>query len=247
VEAHVLRQCLLSGICLSVFLAIASAGAFAQRAGIFVTPVPNAPFRGVVQVKRSVAEKNGTIVKLKTMRVIARDSAGRIHTEMRQLLPVWSSAAPVILSVRIYDPQTRVSTMLYPKYRMYRSMVVNRPPSTDPPGQLDATTAGASLTPSQFTKLEDLGTREMDGFEVHGARETQTLPASGGGQPVTVTDEYWYSDYLHINVVMKHSDPRTGSVTMALTKISQEEPDPALFSIPNGYKPLSMMAAKRSK
>ena len=55
----------------------------------------------------------------------------------------------------------------------------------------------------------------MDGFEVHGVRETQTLPANGGGKPVVITDEYWYSDYLHINVVMKHIDPRTGSVTMA--------------------------------
>lgn len=242
-----LRRCPVSGICIFVFLAIASVGAFAQRAEIFVTPVPNAPFRGVIQVKRSVVEKNGTIVKLKTMRMIARDGKGRIHTEMRQLLPVSSSAAPVILSVRIYDPQTRVSTMLYPKYQMYRSMVVNRPPSTDPPGELDATTAGASLPPSQFTKQEDLGTREMDGFEVHGIRETQTLPADGGGQPVVITDEYWYSDYLHLNMVVKHSDPRTGSVTMALTRVSQEEPDPSLFAIPNGYKPLSMLAAKHSK
>ncbi len=242
-----LRRCPVSGICISVFLAIASVGAFAQRAGIFVTPVPNAPFRGVVEVQRSIVQKNGTVINLKTMRIIARDSAGRIYTETRELVPASSSTAPLLLRVLIYDPQTRVSTTLFPKRQIYRSFVMNRPPSTDPPGQLDATAAGANLPPSQFTKQEDLGTREVDGLQVHGVRETQTLPASGEGQPVVVTDEYWYSDYLHLNVVVRHSDPRTGSVTTALTRVSQEEPDPSLFAIPNGYKPLSMMAAKRPK
>lgn len=242
-----LRRSLVSGVCLFVFLVIANAGAFAQRAGIFVTPVPNAPFRGVVEVQRSIVQKNGTEINLKTMRIIARDGAGRIYTETRELVPASSSTAPLLLRVLIYDPQTRVSTVLFPRRQIYRSRVVNRPPSTDPPGQLDASAAGANLPLSQFTKLEDLGTREMDGLQVHGVRETQTLPASGEGQPVVVTDEYWYSDYLHLNVVVKHSDPRTGSVTTTLTRVSQNEPDPSLFAIPNGYKPLSMMAAKRSK
>lgn len=242
-----LRRCLVSGVCLSLFLAIASAGASAQS-GIFVTPVPNAPFRGVIEVQRSFVHKNGTMTALTSMPwiwVVARDSAGRVYRETRQSPPVPSTADRV--GALIYDPQTRVSTVLYPKRQMYRSMVVSRSPSTEPPDQLDASAAGANMPPSQFTKVEDLGTREMDGLQVHGVRETQTLPASGGGQPVVVTDEYWYSDYLHLNVMVKHSDPRTGSVTTTLTQVSQEEPDPSLFAIPAGYKPLSMMRAKGSK
>lgn len=248
-----LRRCLVSGV-FSVFLAIASVGALAQAwlgaPRIFVTPVPNAPFRGVIQTQRSFAQKNGTITPLKSTSVIwvvARDSTGRVYRETRIRAPQSSNASPAPLGMLIYDPQTRFTTVLFPKQRMYRSIVVNQPPSTEPPGQLDATAAGANLPPSQFTKVEDLGTREMDGLQVHGVRETQTLPASGGGQPVVVTDEYWYSDYLHLNLMMKHSDPRTGSVTTTLTQISQEEPDPSLFAIPAGYKPLSMMRAKGSK
>jgi hypothetical protein len=52
-----------------------------------------------------------------------------------------------------------------------------------------------------------------------------------------LVDEYWYSDDLHMNVMVKHSDPRKGSVTMTLTQASRTDPDPTLFEIPDGYKP----------
>lgn len=243
-----LRRCLVSGILLSVFWVITTASAFAQRgSGIFVTPVPNAPFRGLVEVQRSFVQKDGRVISLKTAQVIARDSAGRIYEETHQLLPLSSTTAPALLRALIYDPRTRVSTALFPRRQRYRSFVVKRPPSTEPPGQLDASAAGANLPPSQFSKQEDLGTREMDGLQVHGVRDTQTIPANGGAQSVVVTDEYWYSDYLHLNVVVKHMDPRTGSVTSTVTRLSQDEPDPSLFAVPDGYKPLSMMRAKSSK
>lgn len=239
-------RCLISGICLSVSLVFAAAGALAQ---VFVTPVPNAPFQGVVEAQRSIVQKNGTMITLKTpvIQVIARDGAGRIRREVRQVSPAPSTANPVPLSVLIYDPQTRVSTVLLPKRKMYRSMVVRRPPATEPPGQMDASAAGANLPLSQFAKQEDLGTKAIDGLQVHGVRETQTIPATDGGQPVIVTDEYWYSDYLHINVVVKHNDPRTGSITNTVTQISQGEPDPSLFTVPDGYKPFSAMRAKQTK
>lgn len=240
-----LRRCLVSGICLSVFLVSAAAGAFAQR--IFVTPVPNAPFYGLVEVQRSFVRKNGTVVNLKTTRLMARDSAGRIYAEMRQLVPLSYTATPALLRVQIYDPQTRVSTALFPRLKMYRSFVVRRPPANEPPGQMAASAGGANLPLGQFSKQEDLGMKEMDGLQVHGVRVTQSIPATGGGQPVVVTNEYWYSDYLHINLVVKHSDPRTGSITTTLTQISQDDPEPSLFTIPDGYKPFSMMRAKPSK
>jgi len=243
-----LRRCLVSGVCFSVLLAFAAAGAHAQNgSGIFVTPVPNAPFRGVVEVQRSTVQKNGTVMDLKSTQVIARDSTGHVYTETRQWLPISSTAAPALLRVLMYDPQQRVTTLLFPTRQLYRKIVLYRPPPMEPPDQTDASPAGANLPPSQFSKPEDLGTKEMDGLQVHGVRETQTIPASGGGQPIVVTDEYWYSDYLHINVVVKHNDPRWGSITSTVTQISQDDPDPSLFTIPDGYKPLSAMRAKQSK
>jgi hypothetical protein len=50
-----------------------------------------------------------------------------------------------------------------------------------------------------------------------------------------VTDEYWYSEDLRINLVLKHNDPRTGSVVLTVTQISRADPDSSLFQIPDGY------------
>jgi hypothetical protein len=170
--------------------------------------------------------------------LIARDELGRIYNEGRLLVPANSSAIPPIQLVHLYDPQTRVSTTLDPQKRIFWTMTVNRPPATQPPALLYASPAGNNLPPSQYTKEEDLGTHEADGLAVHGVRETQTIPAdaSGTGKAVMITDEYWYSDDLRINTVIKHDDPRTGSVTMTVTQISQEEPDPMLFQVPQGFK-----------
>ena len=68
-------------------------------------------------------------------------------------------------------------------------------------------------------------------------RITQTLPAaeSGTGREVTVTNEYWYSEALRLNLATKHNDPRSGIVTMTVTNIDRGEPSPALFGVPADY------------
>jgi hypothetical protein len=198
---------------------------------IFVTPVPNAPFSGVINVERSIVQRDGTVVNLKTMRAIHRDSRGRIYNEYRTLLPASSSDTPQVTRVLLYDPQTRTSTTLFPPQHAYRSSTTRRPPATTPP-------VFASYGPQNgFTRDEDLGVQEMQGLAVHGVRHTQTIPAGSGGsdKDILVTDEYWYSEDLRINLVLKHNDPRTGSVTLAVTQILRAEPDSSLFQIPNGY------------
>jgi hypothetical protein len=92
---------------------------------------------------------------------------------------------------------------------------------------------------SEFTKEEDLGIHDMEGLPVHEVRETQTIPAENGGtgEEIVITDEYWYSEDLRINLIIKHSDPRTGSVTMTVTQVIRTEPDSARFEIPDVHKP----------
>lgn len=87
-------------------------------------------------------------------------------------------------------------------------------------------------------RLEDLGSAALDGIEVHGYRRTSTLGAdsTGTGKPVVVVDEYWYSEELRINLLSKHSDPRTGNLAITVTNLNRTEPDPNLFEIPQGYK-----------
>jgi hypothetical protein len=205
---------------------------------IFVTPIPNAPFSGVIKVERTIVQPDGSDASLKTTRDIHRDTQGRIYNEVRELLPASSAATPQIVRILIYDPQTRLSTLLFPRDQRFTSTTVNRPPATVPPGLLYASPTGQSLPPSEFANDEDLGIRELSGVSVHGVRETQTIPADKNetGQDVVITDEYWYCDDLRINIVVKHIDPRKGSVTLTVTQVTRTEPEAALFEIPPGYK-----------
>ena len=77
----------------------------------------------------------------------------------------------------------------------------------------------------------------MEGVDVHGTRDTQTIPAeTNGGKEITVVDEYWYSEDLRLNMLAIHKDPRTGEQTTTVTQVDRGEPDPAIFEIPSGYK-----------
>ena len=225
--------------CWALLNLAAAPGAMAQRGpDIFVTPIPNAPFSGVVTVQRSILQQNGYAANLKTIRAIGRDSEGRIHNEARALVPVAVSGTPPILSIHIYDPQTRTNTFLNPQKRTFWTATVNRPPATEPPDN-QASPSANSFPVSQFARQEDLGNRDVEGLPAHGVRDTQTIPAesSGTGREVVITDEYWYSEDLRMNLVVKHSDPRKGSVEMTVTQVTRSEPDPSLFEIPTGYKP----------
>ena len=227
-------------------LAVTLPPAFAQTGvrGIFVTPIPNNPLMAVVEVERHQIFPNGNVQNLKTMHAIARDSQGRIYSEMRPLIPASSNDTPPILSILIYDPQTRVSTFISPQQRLARQNVVNRPPATLPL-DLDATPAGNNLPVNPLVKEEDLGTRTMDGVPAHGVRKTQTIPAanSSTGKEVVVIDEYWYSDDLRLNLLVKHSDPRSLEVTSTVSQVTRTDPDPGIFAIPSGYKIAGSAAA----
>ena len=229
----------LLGVSLLVFLCvtIAAPAAVAQaRLDIFVTPVPNAPFSGTINVERSSVQSDGSVINLRTVRDIGRDSRGRIYNESRMLLPATSPEIPQLVGVHLYDPQTRVSTQLNAREHTFTQGTVNRPPETVPPAFLDASQSNPHPQ-NQFTREDDLGIHEIDGVPVHGVRETQSIPAENGdpAKAILITDEYWYSEDLRINLVIQHSDPRTGSVTMRLTQVRRTEPDPARFEIPQGY------------
>jgi hypothetical protein len=217
----------------------AVSSAFAQNtSGIFLTPIAGAPFSGVIEVERTIVPTNGgPPMKLRTVREVARDAQGRVYNVFRQLVPVVTATEPPIIRIHMYDPQTRSFTYLYPQSKTYMTGTVNHPAATEPADSA-ASPAGNSIPLSQFTKQEDLGTQTIDGVAAHGVRERQTIPAtnSNSGHELLLTDEYWYSDDLHMNVRIDHRDPRTGSVTMTLTNVKRADPDPSLFQVPDGYK-----------
>jgi hypothetical protein len=214
--------------------ALVGSGTAGSGADIFVTPIADAPFSGVVFVTRSTVQPDGSVGEFRTIREIGRDSEGRIHNETRTLVPVSSETAPEIVQIHLYDPLYRSSVYLNPRLKTFRTVVVNHPPHTLPP-DLDASPAGDSLPASQFAAHEDLGIHEMDGLQVHGIRKTQAIPDEATGKIIHVIDEYWYSSDLRMNLMRKHIDPRTGSVTMTVTQIKRGNPDPSFFELPSDY------------
>lgn len=214
-------------------LAFGSVGASAQD--IFVTPIANAPFSAVINVERAIINNDGSVIQLKNVRNIGRDSQGRIHNESREPVPASSTKTPQLLHIHLYDPQTRISTNIDPRKRAYWSVVLDHPPATEPPSLRFAAPEGQA-PPNEFAKEEDLGIREIEGVSAHGIRQMQTIPADADGKEIVVTDEYWYSADLRMNLLIKHDDPRSGSKTMTVNQITRTQPDPTFFEVPEGYK-----------
>jgi len=204
------------------------------RPGPFLTPIPNAPFSGVVNLERTIIGKDGSVTQLKSTREIARDTRGRIHNESRALIPVSSTDAPEVLHILLYDPQTRISTEIDVRTRTFWTRTINHPPSSEPPSIRFAAPDG-NAPPNEFTKQEDLGIREIVGVPAHGIRETQTVTDESDGKEVVISDEYWYSQDLRIYLMTKHSDPRKGITAMKVAQVTRTEPDPAFFEVPEGY------------
>jgi hypothetical protein len=78
----------------------------------------------------------------------------------------------------------------------------------------------------------------LNGMQAKGTLTTHTIPAqsSGTGKEVKITDEVYYSEDLHMNLYELHTDVRGGQQTVAILSIKTQEPDPALFELPPGYK-----------
>jgi hypothetical protein len=218
----------------AVLLAVAILSPCASGQSFFMTPISNAPFSGVINIERTVVHKDGSVTQFKAPREVARDTRGRIHNELRALIPVSSTKTPELLFIHLYDPQSRISTEIDVRKRTFSTRTMNHPPSTEPPTIRFAAPEG-NAPPNEFTKQEDLGIHEIAGAAAHGIRETQTVTDENDDKEVVITDEYWYSQDLRINLMIKHSDPRKETTTMTVGQVTRTEPDPAFFEIPEGY------------
>lgn len=89
---------------------------------------------------------------------------------------------------------------------------------------------------SHATKRE-LRPRDIDGIRATGQLRSYDIPAGelGNRNAMVVSDETWYAPELHITLMSKHSDPRTGDSIFRIENLKREEPAPALFVPPSDY------------
>jgi hypothetical protein len=205
--------------------------------GVFVTPVANVPLTADAEVVSTQVLDDGSSVSKKTFNNIARDSQGRIYNERRSMVPATSDVAPELISFHIFDPTTRLNTFLNPDTHLAHQAVLSER-AADQVVAVAQRQGSVTATNRPGYQEQDLGTQSMENVVVHGTRKTRTIPAksSGTGKPVVVTDEYWYSEELHLNMLVKHDDPRTGQQTVTVTHVDRSEPAAATFEIPADYK-----------
>jgi hypothetical protein len=251
------RLALVALVCVSPFLGLQAQqssdvhppdyrGVQTHIPGVWVTPVPGAPFSGTVEILSKEKLPDGSTYVRHTINHIARNSSGVIYNERRRLVAPEFRGEPRLTQFHIFDPQTGLNTFLDPYTHLARQSV-HRKHITAPPN----TTPETLVVPrnAQNAATQDLGTETVAGLPLHGTRKTRTVPAdqSGTGHEVTITDEYWYSEELKVYLVVKHNDPRTGEQMVGLTEVSRQEPDPAMFKIPDGYKVVDETPVEQAK
>lgn len=206
-----------------------------------VKGVIGAPFSAVAVTESSQTLADGNRIVTTREQKLYRDSQGRERSELGPSVSVLGEQV-ALRRVTISDPVEGVSYVLNPE-----ALTADKRSALSGaiPLQLEMVilqgVSGARMD------TEQLPATTIEGVSAQGRRTIQTVPAGkiGNQFDIQVVDEVWYSPDLHMNVMTKHSDPRSGETTMRFTNINRSEPDPALFQVPAGYTVTEQKAPTR--
>ena len=174
---------------------------------------------------------------------IARDASGRSMTEMPSVCFTGEDGhRHQGYQVTVFD-QTTYTNESWQVTGGNQSKIATifhfPPPQIPSPAELAAMRANAQNRPPTVSQVqtERLGTREFQGFAATGTRRTQTTPAGeeGNALPLVTVNESWISRDLSLTMMAIGDDPRRGRTTAEIEELHRGDPDPALFSPPEGY------------
>jgi hypothetical protein len=85
---------------------------------------------------------------------------------------------------------------------------------------------------------EDLGTRNIEGVDCTGTRQTISIPTGtiGNEKPISIVRETWYAPAIAAVVESTTDDPRYGKTTYQLTNVQLSEPARSMFEPPANFK-----------
>jgi hypothetical protein len=203
---------------------------------IVIPPLANAPFSGTLATEWARPMADGGTYTLANKRRIVRDSAGRIYEERWMLVPKGSNVESSMNFIQIADPNNHTLYTCDTSKKIC-DLTQYRPPQS-------ATFEGDETPPHPFqTKdasqtVDDLGMKNLLGVDTVGTRQTTTVKSGvvGNDRPFKIVLEFWHSPRLGFNLQSIRSDPRLGTQTFTITELETTEPDPHLFTIPEGYQ-----------
>ncbi len=200
--------------------------------------VKNVPFSANVVVTNDHAEgKPG--LKTEFHGQVARNSQGSTYFAMEHFMPTAETPRPMHITVS--DPANHTVTTIDPQSKQaFISHVnesgVNASQALAPASTTSAGMPMAGQAPGVNTKIEQLGTKTMDGLQVTGVRTTRTVsPTAAGGKPFVSTVETWTSPELNIVVLMENQTSNGDRHVTRLENLVRTEPSSSLFQIPEGY------------
>jgi len=228
-----------------------------KEAGGFVrlvngNPVTGAPYSAEAVTETTQALGDGNQIANSSSVKLYRDSQGRERREESEPIQRVFIYDPVAGTNLTINPQARTvekalggsggrGVTSVPLARGARGVGIPQGTISIPDGRLGTISVSGRMISGSATPAvvpEDLGSKTIEGVYANGSRTTLTIPAGqiGNRADIAVVDEVWYSPDLQMNVMTRHSDPRSGEVVYRLRNISRAEPDAALFQAPADYK-----------
>jgi hypothetical protein len=206
-------------------------------------PVTGAPYAATRVSTSQQTLANGTVINRQEQSQIYRDGQGRMRTETtpeagsqrtgsRNSAPRIAITDPVAGVFRELDVQNKTS---FETPMPRRGNFSGNPGANQNPRPNQTGRANPPSNPN--LKEESLGTQFMNGVNATGSRITRTIPAGtiGNSQTIQTVEERWVSEDLKVPVMVKFTDPRSGTRTETLNVTSRAEPDPSLFQAPVGF------------
>ena len=199
--------------------------------------VKNEPYTANVVTQHVNMGPNGERTLHEALNIHVRDSAGRLRDE-QLATPPDATGSFTQAQMHIVDPVSMQDIQWFPGTNTFLISAIPASSATHG-GQRIVNCAGLARihnTNRSQEEYESLRDSTIEGIRVQGCRITRTLqgrPASN--QQETSITEIWASPELQIDLLTEeHLSDGTERLTK-LSNIIREEPDPALFRIPEGY------------
>jgi hypothetical protein len=201
-----------------------------------------APFTAVVKETFDQKLADGNSIHGTVRYRIARDAAGRAMFEMPTSCYIGEDGRRhQAYRVNVFDRTINTNESWELSGGQSKIATIFHMPTPQRPSQAEIAAMTASGHVRQPTmpqwQTEQLGTREFQGVSATGTRQTQTIPAGeeGNALPLIVVNESWISRDLNVTLMTIRDDPRRGRTTAEIEELHQGDPDPAIFSPPEGY------------